>query len=132
MRQGFEPWIEVLGPYNGLANRRLQPLGHLTADGKYTRRRHLRDRNLIVLKATVFGNPPSPKCLGNRHVSGDHASTVLGTVAWSPSEWARIDAPGTARTPSRCSKVVRGVPEALAPNRAELRSSPPSFNCLPD
>ncbi len=25
-----------LTPYNGLANRRLQPLGHLTADGKYT------------------------------------------------------------------------------------------------
>ena len=30
VRQGFEPWVQVLGPYNGLANRRLQPLGHLT------------------------------------------------------------------------------------------------------
>ena len=26
---GFEPTIEV-SPYNGLANRRLQPLGHLS------------------------------------------------------------------------------------------------------
>jgi hypothetical protein len=32
VRQGFEPWVELLIPYNGLANRRLQPLGHLTAD----------------------------------------------------------------------------------------------------
>ena len=31
VRQGFEPWVQLLGPYNGLANRRLQPLGHLTA-----------------------------------------------------------------------------------------------------
>ena len=37
---GGEAGIRTLGtgfsPYNGLANRRLQPLGHLTADGKYT------------------------------------------------------------------------------------------------
>jgi hypothetical protein len=32
VRQGFEPWVGLLRPYNGLANRRLQPLGHLTAD----------------------------------------------------------------------------------------------------
>ena len=31
VRQGFEPWEEVNAPFNGLANRRLQPLGHLTA-----------------------------------------------------------------------------------------------------
>ena len=28
-RQGFEPWIECY-PYDGLANRCLQPLGHLS------------------------------------------------------------------------------------------------------
>ena len=37
---GGEAGIRTLdtgfGPYNGLANRRLQPLGHLTADGKCT------------------------------------------------------------------------------------------------
>ena len=37
---GGEAGIRTLGralrPYNGLANRRLQPLGHLTADAKYT------------------------------------------------------------------------------------------------
>ena len=40
MRSGGEAGIRTLGtglsPYNGLANRRLQPLGHLTADGKCT------------------------------------------------------------------------------------------------
>ena len=30
-RQGFEPWIQYY-PYNGLANRRLQPLGHLSKE----------------------------------------------------------------------------------------------------
>ncbi len=30
-REGFEPSIRVYTPYNGLANRRLQPLGHLSA-----------------------------------------------------------------------------------------------------
>ncbi len=43
---GGEAGIRTLGrafrPYNGLANRRLQPLGHLTADAKYTEHRHLR------------------------------------------------------------------------------------------
>ena len=31
VREGFEPSVELLRSYNGLANRRLQPLGHLTA-----------------------------------------------------------------------------------------------------
>src|SRR5690242_12758314 len=39
-KSGGEAGIRTLGralrPYNGLANRRLQPLGHLTADVKYT------------------------------------------------------------------------------------------------
>jgi hypothetical protein len=30
VREGFEPSVELLRSYNGLANRRLQPLGHLT------------------------------------------------------------------------------------------------------
>ena len=29
-REGFEPSIQALVPYSGLANRRLQPLGHLS------------------------------------------------------------------------------------------------------
>ncbi len=28
---GFEPMIRINNPYNGLANRRLQPLGHLSS-----------------------------------------------------------------------------------------------------
>jgi hypothetical protein len=39
---------------NGLANRRLRPLGHLTADCKYTARKHLRDRAFLGLPTTVF------------------------------------------------------------------------------
>lgn len=31
-RAGFEPAIQSDTPYNGLANRRLQPLGHLSSD----------------------------------------------------------------------------------------------------
>ena len=34
VRQGFEPWEEVYCPFNGLANRRLQPLGHLPVRGE--------------------------------------------------------------------------------------------------
>jgi hypothetical protein len=33
---GIRTLDRAFGPYNGLANRRLQPLGHLTADAKYT------------------------------------------------------------------------------------------------
>ena len=32
-REGFEPSIQSDTPYNGLANRRLQPLGHLSGEG---------------------------------------------------------------------------------------------------
>src|SRR5262249_62151027 len=43
---GGEEGIRTLdtgfGPYNGLANRRLQPLGHLTANAKCTRNQDLR------------------------------------------------------------------------------------------
>ena len=45
VRQGFEPWVELLIPYNGLANRRLQPLGHLTAA-----------RNLSIRQASSYEN----------------------------------------------------------------------------
>src|ERR1041384_5426437 len=49
---GGEAGIRTLGtgfsPYNGLANRRLQPLGHLTArEPKYTRRFGLRERSWL-------------------------------------------------------------------------------------
>jgi hypothetical protein len=37
-----------------LANRRLQPLGHLTANGKYTAGKYLRDPISCSLPTTVF------------------------------------------------------------------------------
>ena len=36
-RMGFEPMIRI-SPYNGLANRRLQPLGHLSGSRRYAQR----------------------------------------------------------------------------------------------
>jgi hypothetical protein len=51
---GGEAGIRTLGtgfsPYNGLANRRLQPLGHLTAKAKYTVNRYLRGSPRRVLR----------------------------------------------------------------------------------
>ena len=38
---GIRTLDTAFGPYNGLANRRLQPLGHLTARCKYTRTKSL-------------------------------------------------------------------------------------------
>jgi hypothetical protein len=40
----------------GLANRRLQPLGHLTADCKYTARKHLPDRGFSRAPYNGFSN----------------------------------------------------------------------------
>jgi hypothetical protein len=44
----------VLGFLAALANRRLRPLGHLTAEAKYKRRRHLHATNFTSVEATVF------------------------------------------------------------------------------
>ena len=53
MRQGFEPWVQLLGPYNGLANRRLQPLGHLTAARKLSIQRDLRLTRTPIVPSIV-------------------------------------------------------------------------------
>jgi integrase len=49
IKTGGEAGIRTLdtafGPYNGLANRRLQPLGHLTANAKCNGNQHFVDRN---------------------------------------------------------------------------------------
>jgi hypothetical protein len=47
-----------VSPYNGLANRRLQPLGHLSVNKH--RKKHLRDAKLIELPRTKrFGISPA-------------------------------------------------------------------------
>src|SRR5258708_8633857 len=50
---GIRTLDTAFGPYNGLANRRLQPLGHLTAVCKYTADKHLRERRFSRVEATV-------------------------------------------------------------------------------
>ena len=48
---GGEAGIRTLGtafrPYNGLANRRLQPLGHLTAPRKYTAEQRVGAKRIV-------------------------------------------------------------------------------------
>ena len=49
---GGEAGIRTLGtgfsPYNGLANRRLQPLGHLTAPRKYTAEQRVGAKRIVA------------------------------------------------------------------------------------
>ena len=77
---GIRTLDRAFRPYNGLANRRLQPLGHLTAQAKCNGNQHFGDRHFALAQATVFVNPSLKKCSGNRRVSGDPVGTVLGTV----------------------------------------------------
>ena len=58
VRQGFEPWVQVLSPYNGLANRRLQPLGHLTADAKCNVKSALAGSKFYIARMRRFFEPP--------------------------------------------------------------------------
>jgi hypothetical protein len=55
---GGEAGIRTLGtgfsPYNGLANRRLQPLGHLTADCKHMSHWNLGRAWSWQIRVTVF------------------------------------------------------------------------------
>jgi hypothetical protein len=54
---GGEAGIRTLdtgfSPYNGLANRRLQPLGHLTAKSKFTLHRHLRENDPVQPREAI-------------------------------------------------------------------------------
>src|SRR6476620_11389106 len=58
LETGGEAGIRTLDtafrPYNGLANRRLQPLGHLTAQGKCNGNQHFADQDFTLAEATVF------------------------------------------------------------------------------
>ena len=66
-REGFEPSVQALGPYNGLANRRLRPtrppLPELSVNHERLRRRR-RDSNPRRFRATVF-----------KTVAFDHSAT---------------------------------------------------------
>ena len=58
---GIRTLDTAFGPYNGLANRRLQPLGHLTANAKRNGNQHFADQDFTLAEPTVFGNPPLEK-----------------------------------------------------------------------
>src|SRR5262245_26540317 len=64
-----------------LANRRLQPLGHLTVDSKYAMRKHLPDRVFVELHTTVFQTVAFVK-FGRKPASvRTPDSPTLGTLA---------------------------------------------------
>ena len=50
--------------------------------------------------------------------SGDQVGTVLGTVAVSQSNGRQSATPRRTLAPVNATSVVRGVPEALSPDRA--------------
>ena len=85
---GGEEGIRTLGtafrPYNGLANRRLQPLGHLTADCKCNRNGHLANPHFSRVKAfelpqsRISSEIPRSIAVGVRTVSGTCHSDSAG------------------------------------------------------
>src|SRR5688572_3587855 len=67
-RMGFEPMIRV-SPYNGLANRRLQPLGHLSDTAGMPEGSHLdkaHQRRSRCRGGPILANSSETKCRGVR------------------------------------------------------------------
>jgi hypothetical protein len=119
-----------------LANRRLQPLGHLTADGKYTLRKYLRISPFCLLEANFLGG-----FLKNRHllhkprtnnefgkslscVRADRMGTVLGTGAAITALWGDEPTVGGDTTPPTGSPLIR--PPTLQDGTTPAAIQPPS------
>jgi hypothetical protein len=130
-KTGGEAGIRTLdtafGPYNGLANRRLRPLGHLTAQAKCNGNQHFGDRHFALGQATVFVNPSLKKCSGNRRVSADPVGTVLGTVdravKLAPIEGSEIRPLVCAETRQPGSRRVRSMRYGRPDMRGRATSS---------
>src|SRR4029079_14964706 len=69
-----EAGIRTLGtafrPYNGLANRRLQPLGHLTAPRKYTAEQRVGAKRIVVGPARLTAARASNRLMMRAFISG--------------------------------------------------------------
>ena len=71
-----------------LANRRLQPLGHLTAYRKYILNQHLRSECFAEIRAAVFCAAEIPKMRSNRDfVQSIAQSDRLQKSAFRPFAW---------------------------------------------
>src|SRR5438046_10495673 len=84
-KTGGEAGIRTLDtafrPYNGLANRRLQPLGHLTADAKCTEISTSRIEILHWRRRRFFRPPLSTDSAENRAFFAMRSARSLGTLA---------------------------------------------------
>jgi hypothetical protein len=78
---GIRTLGRAFGPYNGLANRRLQPLGHLTANCKYTARKHLPDRTFLTLPTTGFQTAAFIEFDRKKGLTSQSETNRLGTLA---------------------------------------------------
>jgi hypothetical protein len=127
---GGEAGIRTLGrtlrPYNGLANRRLQPLGHLTADCKYTARKNLVDSDFAEPSTAVSQPSPIRNCLQNN--ARGHSVGNLRISARRRARYAHLMICKKAdrqspRHPARCLefRVLRVVPVEVFTNRAAQR-----------
>ena len=77
VREGFEPSVELLRSYNGLANRRLRPLGHLTVNLSL---REIRTWSIDILHATRRRGLDRPN-VGFPPRNSQSSATTLGTLA---------------------------------------------------
>jgi hypothetical protein len=74
----FRPVLRFLA---ALANRRLQPLGHLTAEAKYTAHKDLRDCDFLAFPSTVFKPPPSSDSTRKSGGFRNDCRRIVGTLA---------------------------------------------------
>ena len=114
-RGGFEPPVQVLVPYNGLANRRLKPLGHLSVDRLYIPRR-------LIPRNPGHANVLVPhRFLHRSQVHPHDNQSAAGCVAAPPA----LAAP-------RDERHLRHIPLGAEPgdNLCQARDVPPNDAAL--
>ena len=125
VREGFEPSVELLRSYNGLANRRLQPLGHLTVTKLLMNLR-------VSLNCSAVDPRTVPNWLRSPHPGGSRTSHYSGQAAnRSPSASTNPRFAPSCRTRRslvrRLSRHLRTVAAAGATWRGTARSLRSSF-----
>ena len=120
IRRDIEDRGEELGR---LANRRLQPLGHLTATCRFSRKQDLLTRHFLRIKATVFGPPQTQIPLRNYAINRGRRGDSFGDSAFKtrknrPPFLARTlpaeKASSLALCPRVCPSHAASVPPRLA------------------
>ena len=119
-----------------LANRRLQPLGHLTADAKYTARKHLANRAFLASLQRFFKPPPSSNSTGKSHDSQCQTHRVWAHSRRRHCEsgarcWRALCASSEFRTMSQHCRMTagRGDPSRVAAFTGHSATSLDTTNC---